>query len=151
MFAALLTLGLFMQRVVLPPCTFSEATGTVSSVQTYGKLMHGWGKYVVQDAHGNEVNVAECHRNCPALYHRLKKEPPEAPAYTEFCGPYLTFLSVNQHPLYTARPPTQSRIDEMTVMAHWTGLFALLYLVVIIAGSLMYTQKKSGKRRGLTD
>lgn len=138
-FACVLVSELFKDPVVLPPCMSSAIPDVVSSEKIDGKLIRKSREYVLRDAQGNERTLAIFRSgNARPLYYLLKQYPEGAAAHAEFCGPFLTLVSLNGVPVHTAQPPTQAAIDRQANALRIAGRYALGFLVALLLGLLLF-------------
>ena len=142
-FACVFVSELFKDPVVLPPCVPSGMPDVVFSEKIDGKLRRNGREYVLRDAQGNDRTLAIVRRgNAPPLYYILKQYPEGAAAHAEFCGPFLTSVSLNGVPVHTAQPPTQAAIDQKAKALRSAGRYSLGFLVAVVLGLILFCAKK---------
>lgn len=121
--------GLFKSRPVLPQCVAGAVPGIVSNSQINGTLVKNGRDYLIDGADNQKHFLVECRRSrCSGPADILSHQTPVQSAHVEFCGPFLTLISVSNVPVYTARPPTQEAMDREFYSQRSFGLYALLFL-----------------------
>lgn len=142
-FACALVPGMFERPVILPQCVESGIPNVIFDQQANGELIRDGRKFLVRELSGKVRPLAKCAKNgCSGPYAMLEKERIGIPIHAEFCGQFLTSVSLNDAVVYTAHPPTQAYLDEKAAKAHKVGLFSLLFVLVVLLGSiLVYVHK----------
>lgn len=140
--------GLFESRPLLPQCFCGAVPGVVSNSQINGTLVKHGRDYLIDGADNQEHFLVRCHRShCSGPADILSHQTPGNPAHVEFCGPYLTLISVADVLVYTAQPPMQDAMDRNFEVQRSFGLYALLFLECVGFGLAWFFVKKA--RTGL--
>lgn len=137
------------ERVVLSQCVPGNVPGVVSNSQVDGTVVRNRQRqYLIHGEGGRERVLAECVGfQCTALYEILQNQSRGKSAHAEFCGPYLTLISFDNAPVYTAQPPVQSKIDADARSAQVKRLVSLLILAAVGLGAIGYFIKKTFQPR----
>lgn len=148
LFACFLVAGLFKRPVVLPQCVASGSQNVLSDQHIYGELFRHGGQFLVRAFNGNVRSLAKCARNgCSGPYSMLEKERIGTLTHAEFCGPFLTSVSLNDVLIYTAQPPTQAELDAKAATLHKTGFFALLFVLTVLLAVILFCAHQHRKSR----
>lgn len=135
---------LFENDVVLPRCERSAMPGIVSNSQLSGKLAHTYRTFLIDVGDHEEHVLAKCTRNsCSGPYKILRQERIGTAAHAEFCGPFLTLLSLDQRLVYAKPPPAQADLDGSSNARRISGLVCFLYLAAV---ALYFTIRCMTKR-----
>lgn len=136
--------GLFESRQLLPHCVAGAVPGVVSNSQINGTLVKQGRQYLIDGADNQEHFLVKCNRShCSGPSDILSHQTPGKPAHVEFCGPYLTLISVADVLVYKAQPPTQEAMDRGFEGQRSFGLYALLFLECVGFGLAWFFVKKA--------
>ena len=136
--------GLFERAVVLPACGPGTAPGVVADTTIDGRLVRKRREYVIRDALRNEHSLAT-QRGWYASrpYGVLENSRENLAVHAEFCGPFVTLITLDGVLVYTDQPPTQPEIDQQAAMARYIGCFGLVFLLTVLLGSFLFLGKSA--------
>ena len=147
-FALIAVAPMFEQPVVLPPCAPGSLPGIVSNLRMDGELVRDGREYVIRDVRGNERMLARRRSgNATGPYYLLKESRQGVVVHAEFCGPFLTLVSLDGVPVHTRVPPTQVKLDKRAASMRYLGRAAVVYLLVLVLGLICYLARKRHQAR----
>jgi hypothetical protein len=132
---------------LLPQCFSGATPGVVSNSPINGTLVKHGRDYLIDGADNQEHFLVKCHRShCSGPADILSHQTPGNQAHVEFCGPYLTLISVADVPVHIDQPPTQEAMDRDFEGRRSFGLYALLFLECVGFGLAWLVVKKARGR-----
>lgn len=139
--------ALFFQRPIhVPPCSASEPGNVVSDSKIDGRLVFVTGAFAVRSADNKQQFIAYCRKGgCNGPYQILQQERSGRPVHAEFCGRFLTLVSLDGVPIYTALPPTQNALNEATSNGRIVGIFLLFAFLALLLCSVFFLKRKKAK------
>lgn len=143
--------GLFRSRPLLPLCVAGAVHGVASNSQISGTLVKDGRDYLIDGADNQKHVLVKCSRSgCSGPSRILSHQTPGRPAHVEFCGRFLTLVSVGGVPVFTAQPPTQEAMDREFESMRSIGFYSLLFLECVGFGLAWFIVKKArpGLRAG---
>lgn len=133
---------LFQRPIHVPLCSQTKLGNVVSDSMIDGRLVFVTGAFAVRGVDNKQRFIAYCHKGgCDGPYQILKQERTGRQVHAEFCGRFLTLVSLDGMPIYIAQPLTQRVLNETSSNGRLVGVVLLITFLVLLLCSAFFLKR----------